>query len=332
MALSKDDIVAQSRSAYNQWCTQWREHSKKHAQFEQKNLTDFLGIGSGKACLLIANGASFERNINIIKKYQDNVDILVCDKSLGHCLANGIKPTYCIVCDANVNYDKYLEPYKDQVKDTILFANVCANPEWTHKAQWKDVYFFVNEDVLESEKEFMTLSGCPNKIPAATNVSNAMIVFLTQSSNQGQNNFFGYDKYCLIGYDFCFKADPERGSYYAFDYDAQGKRNYMRHVYCVDVSGDHCYTSTNLLFSAKWLKDYLSVFNLPVVNCSRDTIFVARYFGKLEEQLKYRAKQDGAKLNAALKERIEIIKRLKSLDTNIHLISKEHRMAFLQTV
>lgn len=328
MALTKEDIVAQSKSAYNQWCVQWRKHAEMHSKFEQKSLNDFLGIGVGNACLLIANGASFERELETIKKYQDNVDIMVCDKSLGHAIEHGIKPTYCLVCDANVNYDKYLKPYADKVGDIILFSNVCANPEWTHNAKWKDIYFFANEDVLESEKEFMALSGCPNKIPAATNVSNAMVVFLTQSSNQGQNNFFGYDKYLLIGFDYSFKMN---GSYYAFDFEGAGKRNYMRHVFCVDLVGDPCFTSTNLMFSAKWLKDYLTAFRLPVVLCSKDSVLIPRYVGKLEDHIQYKGKIEGKETHAMLLEKESLVKRLNELTKNINDIAKAHRTAFLQT-
>lgn len=329
MSLTREEIQKQSESAYNQWCVQWRDHAKKHSKFPQKSFDDFLGIGAGKYCLLIANGASFEREIETIKQYQDNVDIMVCDKSLGHALENGIKPTYCLVCDANVSYEKYLEKYKDQVKDTVLFINVCANPDWSHKAEWKDIYFFANEDILQSEKEFMALSGCKNKIPAATNVSNCMVVILTQSNNQAKNNFFGYSKYLLIGFDYSWKFD---GNYYAFNKDGNGKANYMRHVYCMDAAGEHCYTSTNLLFSSRWLKDYISAFNLPIVLCSRDSIFLPPNISKLEEQMKIKTKCKGQLVHSKLMEKQSLINKLQQIDSTLNEVARKEQFEFLRTV
>jgi len=131
MGLTPDSIVQQSKNAYNQWKDLWRENAKISAGFApHKPMKDFLNIGVGKACLVVANGYSFERNIDVIRENQEHIDILCCDKTLGHLLDNGIKPTYCLVCDAMVDYEKYMEKWQDQLEDTILFINVCANQKW----------------------------------------------------------------------------------------------------------------------------------------------------------------------------------------------------------
>lgn len=289
--MNRDAIVAQSKAAYGQWKDQWAEHATAHAAFPQKSLSDFELSGIGKAVVLVGNGASFERQIDVIKRYQHNVDVVACDKTLGHLLNHGIVPKYVILCDANVSYEKYLEPWKDQLDRTILFSNVCGNPKWTHaknqhgKTIWKDIYFFVNMDVLGTEKEFGKLSGCPNVIPAATNVSNAMVVFMTQSDDSGRKNFFGYDKIILVGYDYSWLVD---GSYYAFEKDGGGKHHYMRHVTTLNEEGQLCFTSNNLAFSAEWLSTYCKAFHLPVVQCSQGGMLPLMFNGKLEEQMRYK--------------------------------------------
>ena len=106
--MTPEDVKRQSENAYAQWCVQWREHCKAHSIYPQKPLSDFLGIGIGRAILCVANGYSFEENIETIKANKDSCDIICCDKTLGHLIDNGINPTYCVVCDANVNYEKYL--------------------------------------------------------------------------------------------------------------------------------------------------------------------------------------------------------------------------------
>lgn len=230
------DIRKQSESAYNQWAVQWRDHAEQNKKIAEekwggfKSLEDFHNTGIGKFALLLANGYSVEAQIETVIRHKENVDIVACDKSIGHLLARGIVPKYCIVCDANVSYEKYLEPFKEQLSQTIMLGNVCGNPKWG-EANWKDVYFFINEDILGSHFEFQKLSGCQNFIIAGTNVSNAMLIMMTQSRNEGMANVFAYDRYLLLGFDYCWSDK----SYYAFDKDGKGKANYMRHLFLPDI-------------------------------------------------------------------------------------------------
>lgn len=328
--MNEQAILEQSKAAYKQWCEQWRRHAREHLPFKKKSLHDFENIGVGKAVLCVANGYSLEENIETIKENQHNVDILCCDKTLGHLLDNGITPTYVMVCDANVDYDKYLKPWKDKLSKTILFNNACGNPEWTRNGNWKDIYFFINKDILSSEVEFSRLSGCQNFIPAGTNVSNAMVVLLTQSDNHGRKNFFGYDKILLIGFDYSWKYD---GKYYAFNDDGDGKAQYMRHLYLTTPSGEFGYTSGNLAFSRDWLAKYIGTFNLPIVQCAKDSILVLGKTGKLEEQMKYKHKpEDGVTVRKAVDELRKIKARETELFNRINEIGKEHYWAHAQTI
>jgi len=289
--LSNDQIKQQSMAAYNQWCVQWREHAIENGKHEQKSLNDFHLVGTGRPVLLVGNGYSLEREIEVIKKHSGEIDILCCDKSLGHLIERGIKVTYCAIADANVNYEEYMQPYEDKLQDTILISNVCANPKWANNGNWKDKYFVVNKDSIKSEAEFCKLSGCENIIPAGTNVSNSMVVLMTQSDEKGRQNFFGYDKAILVGYDFSWDL---KGSYYAFDKTGGGKANYMKHLLGWGVDGQLSCTSNNLVFSAKWLRDYVSVFNLPVVQCSHEAVTGLRLHGKLSDHIGYKYKTDDA--------------------------------------
>lgn len=330
MSLSTEQIKQQSLNAYGQWKEQWRAQSKSNSKFEMKPLTDFENSGVGKAILCVANGYSFEENIETIKKYQKNVDILACDKTLGHLLDNGIVPTYLVLCDANVSYEKYMEKWKDQLQDTIIFANVCANPKWLDNGNWKDRYFFVNMDVIKSEEEFSQISGCKNFIPAGTNVSNAMVVFLTQSTNEGRRNFFGYDKILLIGFDYYWRFG---GKYYSFNESGDGKANYMRHTHMLDLNSNPGYTSNNLVFSVKWLEKYLGAFNLPVVQCTRNTILSAKHFGKLEEQMQYSFKrEDKVTVKKLMNKLTEIETARNQVISRIQEMGRDHYFGYLASV
>jgi len=320
--MNHNQTIKQSKSAYKQWAVQWRKHAKFHSKFEMKSFEDFRNTGIGKACLLVANGYSFEEELETIKQNKDNVDIICCDKTLGHLLDNGIKPKFCVVCDANVNYERYLKPWENQLQDTILFQNVCGNPEWTTNGNWKDKYFYTLKDVLKNEIEFVKLSGCPNVITAGTNVSNMMVVLLVQCDNTVKQNLFGYDKMLLIGFDYSWRDD---GKYYAFDQDGGGKFYYMRHIYGIAISGKFIYTSNNLSSSASWLDLYVKAFNVNSIQCGQHTLRPCGKLGKLEEQMKYRHKpSDSLEVQTMFIKRQSLEKDLQKIDNRLKAIAKDH--------
>ena len=293
MGITKSQIISQSESALKQWREVWTRNALVAKEFEMKSLAHFEGSGAGRACLLVANGGSLETEIETIRKFQDNVDIICCDKSLGHLLDHGITPTFCLVADANVDFGVYGDKWKDQLQNTILVSSVCANPAWAKQGNWKETYFYCVKDAIATEKIFQKISGCPNVIAAGTNVSNTMLIFLTQCDIDKSGNFFGYDKYLLIGFDYCWTV---HGNYYAFDHEGKGKRYYMRHNYGRTIGGDLCYTSNNLGFSLSWIQKYIEAYRLPVVQCSRDTVFptsvVHGGWSPLEKQMQYRGSVD----------------------------------------
>lgn len=328
--LSKEQIVSQSEGAYNQWCELWRANAK--ATQKVKNRTEFKHLehtGVGKALILVGNGYSLEENIEQLKSERENVDIMVCDKALGHLLDNGIVPDYCFVADARVSYEKYLEPYKDKLQDIVLLSTVTANPQW-FLAKWKTVCFFVNEDVINSHLEFSKISGVNHFIPAATNVSNAMVVVATQSNNKARRNLLGYDKYVLIGYDYSWRAD---GHYYAFDKDGGGKANYMRHAFVVLRDGTIAYSSNNLIFSAKWLEDYIKNFRLPVVLGTDKTILNTVPTKDFSQQLKYSyRKEDSITVRAYLELRDTLAQNLKNIENKLNNIGNDHWLNFQNSI
>lgn len=327
--MAKDlDVIKQSENAFKQWGPQWREHAKQHSKYIMKDLIAFQNIGIGKACLVIANGHSFEKNIETIKQYQHNVDIMCVDKCLAHCLNNGITPTYVLVCDANVSYEKYLQPVEDKLQNSILLINVCANPRWSANGNWKERYFFVNKDCLGLEKEFCELSGCPNVIPAGTNVSNAAIIMLTQSDNNGRKNFFGYDKLLMIGFDYCWSDE----SYYAFDRDGGGKRHYMKQVYGMDLNGDFVYTSPNLLFSARWMDKYIKTFRIAAIQCAKSSLLTGFKVSNLNEQMAYKYRTEDAKeVNSLLEYRRMLSSKIEAINSRIFDIGRDHFRQLIRT-
>jgi hypothetical protein len=155
-----------------------------------------------------------------------------------------------------------------------------------------------------------------------------MVVFLTQSDERGAQNFFGYDKILLIGFDYCWSA----GKYYAFDHTGSGKDNYMRHIYMINGAGEYCYTSGNLLFSYQWLSRYVSAYHLPVVQCTKKTLLTGCRFGDLKDQMSYNFfPEDSKKLREKIKIKDNLLRNLRQLDDSLGDLAKRHAYNFLAT-
>lgn len=329
--MNTDEVIKQSKAAYSQWCDRWREHAKLNSKFAKKSFNELSNTGLGKALVLVANGYSLEKNLEKLKRIKDNVDIICCDKSLKILLDNGIKPKYCLVCDAVVSYEKYMLPVVDELNETILLMNVCGNPEWSHNGNWKDRFMFINKDAINSEREFQAISGCQNIIPAGTNVSNALVIISTQCDEKGPNNFFGYDKYLLIGFDYCWTLNS---NYYAFDYDGDGKRNYMRHAYSLTNNNEFCCTSQNLEFSARWLDKYIKTYRLMILQCSDVSILDLGKIYDLEEQGKYLfSHEDSSIIKQLLSKKRSLLDKIRNeIDVAINDIAKKHYENVMDTI
>jgi hypothetical protein len=253
MGLSKDEVLQQSKVAFEQWGEVWEKNCKANAKvFKDRGIPHqkLYFSGMGKTILCIAGGSSLEKQIETVKKYRkDNTDIICVDKVLGKLLDNGIKPTYVVICDAKISYEDYMEKWKDQTEGLTLLSNINANPKWA--ANWKgDVSFFVNKDNIRTEEIYSKISGCKDVIPAGSNVGNSVVIFA--------GHVLRYYKYLLLGYDFCWGDDD---NYYAFgDND---KRYWMKHLSMTDSKGRFVNTSNNLYFSCRWLSDFYNKVILP---------------------------------------------------------------------
>jgi hypothetical protein len=289
-------------------------------------------IGIGRAMLIVATGYSLEQNIGTIQEHWKKIDIMCCDKSLGILLDHGITPKYCVIQDARVSFDLYLKKWANdpRIKEITAIINICANPEWSHRASWKKIIFHANRDAMGYEKEFMKAANCNNMVIAGTNVSNAMLVIATQCSEADRRNFMGYDKYVLIGFDYCWTFE---GNYYAFNKDGNGKASYMRHLYMIDVHGQEVYTSTNLHQSAVWGQSYVKNYMLPVVNCSNQTLLgVGKQFN-LAEQMQYEFDIEDNELVKELdKELKSVTLRAEYVKNRLRELAEKHYYGYVGTL
>lgn len=328
VVLSYEDVRKQSQAVWNQFGeSKWLPYSQINVRLRnRRDPNELNGCGLGKFAVLAAMGASIEEQIEVMKKYRDRFDLITCDKGFGMLLEHGLKADYVQLCDCNIPY-RWLEPYVNETKGVRLLATTYANIEWTTKWQGP-IYFYVNKDALHTEEKFMPVLGNPdtNKlgfspstasipriepriIPAGSNVSNAMLIFMMGIDEQTFTSFAGYEHYYLTGYDYSWRPSGPQfacktGNYYAFA-NPTPKRFYMSHRTVLDINGDPCLTSENLLFSAKWLYSYVTAYNLPVTNCSERGLLDIPLRGNLEKCL--------AKINSDKSVRMKMLKNLEEL-------------------
>jgi len=276
--LNKDEVLEQSKSAFSQWEPIWKENCRINGELYRSLGTshqDLLHVGAGRTLLCIGTGPSLEKNLHLLEKYKDTkIDIACIDKALPILLEKGIKPDYVYIADAAVSYEKYCKPYIDQTKDIILMSNITAQTDWA--ANWQGlIFFYINKDNINSQDIFIEISGCKEVIPASSNVGNTVVVASTQ--------IFGYDRYLLLGYDFCWSDDE---AYYAGADNV--KRHWMKHLNVCDNIGRLVNTSQNLFFSARWMQDFYDMMKhqgCKIYNCSGQGLLNAET-RNLEKELK----------------------------------------------
>ena len=270
--LKYKQVKQQSNAVFGQFGPKWKESCAFNAKLERLSAKDLHTVGVGRYLVLAALGESLEDSLPILRKYRDRFDLVTCDKAFGILLENGIKADYVQICDTNIP-TRWIENHVDDTKGVKLLATCYANTEWTRR--WKGPrYFYINKDSIGTEKVFLDIMGKETRvIPAGSNVSNAMLIFMVGTDEFYSANWSGYEGYFLVGYDYSWRphqttgVNSKVGKYYAFN-DPIPKRFYMNHRTSLDYNGDIVHTSENLLFSAKWMYSYVTAFNLPVVNCS----------------------------------------------------------------
>jgi len=280
------DCVNQSNTVFGQFgYDKWIPTTKKNAELKYHDTEELRNVGVGKTLVSCAMGASLEKHVDTLKKYRDRFDIITCDKGFKVLVDKGITPDYVQLADTNVE-TKWMggddSPLWEKTQGVALLSTPYGNHEWTKR--WKGpIYFYVNKDAIRSEKRFGQLMPNMRVIPASTNVSNAMIVFATGSDEAKHENFMGYDRILLTGYDYSWKIGQ---NYYAFN-DPKPKRFYMSHRVLMGIDNEAVNTSQNLFFSMKWMYSYLSQHPyLAVTNCSGEGILNISHRGVLEDEIK----------------------------------------------
>lgn len=291
--LNYSDVKGQSEAVFKQFGESvWIPNAKENAKLEHRPIEELHSIGLGRCIVIAAMGESTEEQVDVIRAKRDKFHLAVNDKLFGYFIDRGIVPDFVMISDANIPF-RWLEKHVEATKNVRLIATPYANTQWT-KAWLGPRYFYINMDIIRSERYFFDMFPDTRIIPASSNVSNSMVCFFVGTVAGPPENWGGYEKYLLVGFDYSWRPSPEAvgldltgiktGKYYAFE-DPKPKRFYMNHRTVHDINGDWCHTSENLYFSAKWMWSYTTGFGLPLVNCSGRGLLNIPLKGVLSKEL-----------------------------------------------
>ena len=250
--LSHSEVLKQSQGAMKQWEATWRSHAKRNGDIlKERGFSNqrIYGHGLGKKAICVAYSPSLEYHVDELKQKNDAIEILCVDKAMGYLLDHDVKPTFVYLADAGIDYDKWCKPWIDQTENLCLIMNVTANPEWAEN--WKGkIFMCVNQDNIKTEEIFAPISGCKELVKASSNVGNSILVHAT--------SYLLYDAYYLLGYGFSW---GQNDNYYCGE--DSDKRWYMNHHQLINTEGELVCTSQNLLFSARWISDFINTIIVP---------------------------------------------------------------------
>ena len=261
-----DEIQHHSKLAFDKWKDLWIGNCKANMKRIATSHRDYLGIYEGKIAVLFSYGPSFEKNVEEFKAsdlYKNpNVVVGCVDKAFRPLVQRNIFPDHCIIADGSIDPDWFKGVPDHAVQSCVLISNVYARPEWSEhwerKNGKKSILWYLNKDNLNTHDFFGNIANYYEVIPAASNVSNSLVVFFRQ--------IFGCRTFYLCGFNFSWK----KGKYYGAE--DHKKKNFLGMLRQVDINGDLVWASTNMDFSRRWLENYCVYseqnFGCTFVNCS----------------------------------------------------------------
>jgi hypothetical protein len=256
--LSKSEIQEQSVKAHDRWKEIWAENASNNAK-NHKQFQPIEQSGTNRKLIIVSFGTSLKENLTDIKKHNLHFeyDIMCIDKSLKTCLEFGIIPKYCVMSDAQVNFEEWGLIDKNICRSVILLSALTANYKWSE--YWLinqgQVYFYLNKDHLRTHRIYGEyLEGKQAFIiPASSNVGNAAYVL--------SSLVLGYKKILLAAYNYSF---PLFGDYYGSQNETPidtnmklKKHSFCNHFSMIDLAGEVVQCSYNMQFSAKWLIGFI---------------------------------------------------------------------------
>lgn len=215
------------------------KHSANNMQamFEAPSLSQITDTLRGrKNAVMVATGPSLQKQLPLLKKYQDYLTILCIDASFPILAKNGIKPDIVLSMERVTESSKfYVDTPKEFHKDVnFLFASVCHEDTFNAIADGEVVIPFLRADrqnIALDLKEWGYLGGGLSSANYlynfAMNVNFENIVFIGQDLAYGKDGT-SHSKGAVYG-DNEIKIDDEKFAGYIKAYGGEGEVATMKY-------------------------------------------------------------------------------------------------------
>lgn len=260
----------------------WKENYKRNLEqgiFSKPNVKYLKFLTNNQfynrvPCILVAAGPSLDKNISLLKEYQNNCLIICADVVLYRLVEEGIHPDFVCTIDPSDSFSRFWKGI-----DTSMYNFVCPTTVSSIALEgWKgDIFFFNQTDKPGSEKQ-KVLSQITGFTSGAGDLENNYFVGATMFLF---SKLFNPSCVIFMGYDFGFtdnkaycKGFLERKLYddtnVGMDTLIQRETN---HNIVIDVD-DHFIKSTRLLVLYKnTLLKLIFESNIKCINSTEGGIF-----------------------------------------------------------
>jgi hypothetical protein len=252
MGLHEQQVIEQSKLAYNVWKKLWENNCEQNYAHIKTSHSQILNKYKDKIIVLFAFGPSLADNINEFKEYTSNGTltnyVVGCvDKAFTTLCDNGVQPDFCVIADGSISIRWIENADPENIKKCSLISNVYASPDWVklwvkHSSS-DNIYWFLNKDNINTHHHFSVKANYFEVIEAASNVGNTTCVFAVK--------IFGGRKVILYGYDYSWKGLKYYGN------GNHTRANVLGTNRELDIHGDLVFVSDNMKFSADWLTRYV---------------------------------------------------------------------------
>lgn len=251
---------------YNTNSALLKRHKKADMLFNDKKWAQ-------QECLLVGAGPSLDLDIEYIKKYRKNVNIICVDSALNPLIQNGIKPNFVFTKNCGESIVDLFSGFP--TNDLKIVANLFQSPELFKKCK-SDFYFYVpfDEDVfLNNFSQFN-----PQLPKLLSKPSTFVMAFILARC-------MGFKTIYFLGADFCFenknKIYCDRILYKENTYNPADLCN-LENIFLDKVP-----TYKSLFYSSEDLFRIIATESLNTVyNCSQNSILYNLNWLPFEEIMK----------------------------------------------
>ncbi len=243
-----------------------KKHRKADVLFNDKKWAQ-------QECLIVGSGPSLDLDIEFIKKYRKNVNIICVDSALNPLIQNGIKPNFVFTKNCGESIVDLFSGFP--TNDLKIVANLFQAPELFKKCK-SDFYLYVpfDEDVFLNN-----FSQLNPQLPKLLNKPStfAMAFILARC--------MGFKTIYFLGADFCFETKDK-----IYCTDALYKENTYNPADLCNLENiflDKVPTYKSLFYSSEDLFRIIATESLNTVyNCSQNSILYNLNWLPFEEIMK----------------------------------------------